>query len=62
MLFEANSLMNKLQVLGSPLCGVVPAPFLREHFSALVNDRLIAQLESIRDKTLLAAVTEGELN
>jgi hypothetical protein len=26
------------------------------------NDRLIAQLESIRDKTLLAAVTEGELN
>jgi hypothetical protein len=27
--------MNKLQVLGSPLGGVVPAPFLREHFSAL---------------------------
>jgi hypothetical protein len=26
------------------------------------NDRLIAQLESIRDKTFLAAVTEGELN
>src|SRR4029077_17320 len=26
------------------------------------NDRLIAQLESIRDKTLLAGVTEGELN
>jgi hypothetical protein len=54
--------MNKLQVLGSPLGGVVTAPFLREHFSALASDRLIAQLESIRDKTLLAAVTEGELN